>query len=287
MIDRFLNLFPDKHLIIFNLHGMGPNNSDVASMVLLPELLYRREFGCPLMRDRSWPTTGSGVPVLTSSQDWGAEIARLFLKQSSVLRRARQKLARVLGRMSKEANSGELTLDWMPATRYRHHWPRMRAFALPSFYDGRIRINLKGREAAGRVEPSEYEAVCDELEELLRVCRDPLRGTPVVDQVYRHDKPDPLQLNGSEADLIVTWATDAPLGFSHPELGTIGPLPYRRTGGHTGEHGIAYIRADDAVPGAYGIRSAFDVVPTVVELLEAGRPRRLSGRTLLNQREGL
>ena len=34
-------------------------------------------------------------------------------------------------------------LEWMPATRYRALWPTMRAFALPSFYDGRVRLNLQ------------------------------------------------------------------------------------------------------------------------------------------------
>jgi predicted AlkP superfamily phosphohydrolase/phosphomutase len=52
----------------------------------------------------------------------------------------------------------------------------MRAFAVPSYYDGQIRLNLRGRERDGLVEPSRYEATCREIEALLRECRNPLTG---------------------------------------------------------------------------------------------------------------
>ena len=34
---------------------------------------------------------------------------------------------------------------------YRKFWPRMPYFALPSFADGHVRVNLRGRGQAGRV----------------------------------------------------------------------------------------------------------------------------------------
>ena len=77
----------------------------------------------------------------------------------------------------------------------------MPAFALPSFYDGRIRINLRGRERHGIVDPSRYEETCRDLETLLRECRDPRTGEPVVDSFERASTRDPLCLTGSEADL--------------------------------------------------------------------------------------
>ena len=87
-------------------------------------------------------------------------------------------------------------LHWQPALRYRHHWPRMPAFAVPSFYDGRIRINLKGRERDGVVEPSRYEETCRELETLLLECRNPRTGEPVVESFERASTRDPLALDG-------------------------------------------------------------------------------------------
>ena len=50
-----------------------------------------------------------------------------------------------------------LPLDWMPAAGYQRYWHWMPAFALPSFYDGRVRINLRGREASGIVIPADYQ----------------------------------------------------------------------------------------------------------------------------------
>jgi hypothetical protein len=168
----------------------------------------------------------------------------------------------------------------MPAARYARFWPEMDAFALPSFYDGRVRINLVGREAAGRVAPEAYDAACETVIDLVRECRDPVTGEPVLGGVERVPG-DPLRLAPSEADLTFVWA-NAPTGFVHPRLGTIGPLPYRRTGGHTGGLGVAYIASGDIPAYDGGVRSAFDVVPTLFALLGEGMPPGLSGKSLLN-----
>jgi hypothetical protein len=124
-------------------------------------------------------------------------------------------------------------LEWQPATRYRQWWPQMRAFALPSFYDGRIRVNLRGRERDGIVDPSNYETVLDELESLIRACRDPHTGEPAVATVERPTISDPASLQGTDADLEVVWSRSL-CALEHPGHGLIGPVPYRRTGGHTG-----------------------------------------------------
>jgi len=40
-------------------------------------------------------------------------------------------------------------LFYQPAIWYKPFWPQMKAFALPSFSEGYIRINLQGREPEG------------------------------------------------------------------------------------------------------------------------------------------
>jgi predicted AlkP superfamily phosphohydrolase/phosphomutase len=156
----------------------------------------------------------------------------------------------------------------------------MPAFALPSFYDGRIRVNLRGRERNGIVEPSRYEETCRELEALVRECRNPRTGEPVVDAVERAWTRNPLELTGSEADLVIVWRGVA-AALEHPRLGLVGPLPLRRTGGHTGPHGVAYIAGAGLEPGDRGERSSFDVVPTLAKLIGAGSSGSLSGRSLI------
>ncbi|MGH7830438.1 MAG: alkaline phosphatase family protein, partial [Candidatus Binatia bacterium] len=171
------------------------------------------------------------------------------------------------------------SIDWMPASRYQDHWHSMSAFALPSFYDGRIRINLAGRERMGAVPVSRYDTVCDEIEAVLRECRDPATGEGVVDCIERAKDRDPLTLGPTESDLVVVWKGTA-CALDHPILGRVGPVPFRRPGGHTGRFGMAYLYNAGIEAGDRGIRSSFDVVPALIELLGESVPPGLSGTSL-------
>jgi hypothetical protein len=270
-IDRLIGdlaaAFPDADLLVCSMHGMGPNVADIPAMVLLPELLYRHAFGRPfLVSPPAWRTP---LPLLGADQPWHVATP----KTGSLLGRLRRRLSRPAERRGQ-------SLAWMPAARYRPFWSRMPAFALPAFYDGRIRINLQGRERHGVVPLARYRDACDELTALVTECRDPVTGEPVVDAAQRVAPSDPRDLSETGADLVFTWKGHA-LAFAHPRLGEIGPVPMRRTGGHTGGHGFAYLRSDRAAPGEHGIRSAFDVAPTIVELAGGGSDGKMSGRSLL------
>jgi predicted AlkP superfamily phosphohydrolase/phosphomutase len=157
----------------------------------------------------------------------------------------------------------------------------MEAFALPSFYDGRIRVNLAGRERHGLVDISSYHAKLDELCDLLNAVRNPRTGGSVVRSIERPVAVDPLRADPTQADLVILWR-DSPLSFSHETLGLIGPAPYRRTGGHSGDHGIAYFSSASLPRNSAQVASSFDVMPTVVDLLGHPIPPGLSGRSLLD-----
>jgi hypothetical protein len=102
----------------------------------------------------------------------------------------------------------------------------------------------------------------------------------VVQSVEKCCPDNPLAIDASNADLNVYWQ-GAPLALIHKNLGVIGPAPFRRTGGHTGGgHGFCYVSAPDAKPGDYGIRSSFDVVPTILQMLGQPIPNNVSGRPL-------
>jgi predicted AlkP superfamily phosphohydrolase/phosphomutase len=280
LIGRMMERLPDARFAIFNLHGMGPNNADVADMALLPELLYHHSFGRPCMADGPWAIAASGVPIIVGEKAWEDEMDRvlpLAMRRPGLVRRGFSALRRRLG---PDRADGTIGLDWMPSARYRRFWPRMKAFALPSFYDGQVRINLEGREAWGVVGRAGYDSACDAVEALLRECRDTRTGDPIVAGIERTARPD--RLGPSEADLIITWA-GAPLGFDHPVHGRIGPLPYRRPGGHTGDTGIVWLAGPGIRPGDYGTRSAFDLVPTIVDLLGGAPGARLTGESFRRQ----
>jgi len=286
----------DAAIVAFAMGGMGPNHSDVQSMVLLPELLYRHAFDSPLLRvPAPWTAARDHLPIVGEDEPWNvascvpltvdhgrlSRALRSFVQQRPRLRAGVRALQAALLEWRAAAEPiPTRSLDWQPASRYATHWPRMPAFALPSFYDGRVRINLKGRERDGIVEASRYENVCRNIETLLRECRNPLTGEPAVESIERASAGDPLRLGSSESDLLVVWRGVA-TALEHPRLGLIGPVPLRRTGGHTGRYGIAYVRAPGIRVGDHGVRSAFDVAPTIIELLGCESDAAVSGTSLL------
>jgi len=295
LVGSLMRSCPDATILAFSMHGMGTNESDVASMALLPELLYRRSSGARLLETLDeQPQIAAGVPGLGESQDWRTHVRGLYRESSAdVGRPARGTLGGIVRswvpapmkrwlKRSAPLLAGATThaIDWMPAAWYSGEWPAMDAFALPSFYDGQIRINLEGREARGRVACADYERVCSELEAALTACIDPRTGRGVVREFVRTRRNDPRHLGPTEADITIVWA-GSPLAFAHPRWGTIGPLPYRRTGGHTGAHGIAWIAGADIDPGFHGVRSAFDIAPTIRDYVAGARNLELSGQSFL------
>ena len=160
----------------------------------------------------------------------------------------------------------------------------MDAFALPSFYDGRVRINLEGRESRGTVSRDKYADALSDVRKLLAECREPRTGTPVLESAIVEQR-DPYDIGPTQPDLYIHWK-GTPIAFTHPELGQIGPLPYRRTGGHTNPLGFAYLSGSDWQPADYGVRNSLDIVPTVIAMLgEGDRARELSGEPIWPPRQ--
>jgi predicted AlkP superfamily phosphohydrolase/phosphomutase len=284
-VDRLIGTVcegaPDARVVVFSMHGMGPNNSDVPSMLLLPELLYRAQHGRARFVPRpEWVASHDGVPGLGEGENWSRAVLAC-IDDREPRRRARGGWLR----RARTRPAPGTSIRWMPAIHYRRAWSGMDAFALPSYYDGRIRINLAGRERRGRVALRDYEACCDELARLVSECRDPRTGEPVAAEIERTAHGDPRAVGPTEGDLMVAWR-GSPLAFSHPRIGVIGPAPYRRTGGHTGGPGVGYLALPGVAPGDYGVRSAFDVVPTLLDLsgVSAGG---ISGESLLPACAGL
>ena len=284
-VDRLIGAIREcvsgAQVVVFSLHGMGPNRSDVPSMLLLPELLYRASHGRVAFEPSlEWATAPDGIPLLGAGASW----SRAVLDRCAPRRTAKRSWRVRAQRAWRRSPPGEPTapgedLGWMPAARYRRCWSDMDAFALPSFYDGRVRINLGERERLGRVAPADYEARCDDVEALLAECRDLRTGEPVAAEIDRPVRGDPRAADPTQADLVIRWRGSA-LGFAHPRLGVIGPAPYRRTGGHAGGPGVGYFELSEAAPGDHGVRSAFDVVPTLLDLCGVAADG-ISGESLL------
>ncbi len=265
-VDRLLAQWtdlPGVELAVFSMHGMGGNHADLPSMLFLPELLYRRRFGeAAFQVPSSWSDTAGRPVMLAADADWSSRLLACIEPRHG-------------GVPSPLETSGALA--WMPASAYRGAWPEMDAFALPSFYDGRVRVNLAGREARGRVEPASYQACLDAVVADVEAARDWRSGEPVVASVSRH-RGDPMALAPSDADLCIRWRGYAD-GWQHPRFGHVGPAPFRRTGGHQGP-GLALLRDMGLPVGDHGMASAFDVAPTLLRRLHQAPPTPFSGAVL-------
>ena len=304
LVGRVTNNIKDTAVIIFSMHGMGPNRGDTASFLLLAELMYRHSYGKPYFNREGVPSERLNQRVdLLPTEDWTNWVKAGFPKNKSIPNSLIKKAVSTLSPLfikqllrrtqlhrntelstQKKPNGSRLRypVNWIPAMRYKPFWPNMSAFAIPSYFDGRVRINLKGREKYGVVSLGQYEATRNELVQLINECKDPITGQNVVDEVVFPEHSDPRELNDSEADITVVW-NGAPTGIQHPEYGKIGPVPYRRTGGHTGGNGFAYVAGTKLEPGNYGTHSSYDVTATLADLLVDSGESIMSGSSLLSK----
>lgn len=116
-------------------------------------------------------------------------------------------------------------------------WRRARAFALPADNQGYVRLNLRGRDLHGVVEPSEAEALMQEIATGLRSFVD-LDGAPAVGAVERTvDAVGPGARIDLLPDLVVRWS-DRPsvqlAGVRSPWFGTVPRLG--AASGRAGNH---------------------------------------------------
>lgn len=289
----------DAQVVVFAAHGMGNNVMDLPSMVFLPELLYRFNFGKPALAagqlgaPPSEPITKGRVERGWIGAVWGlkhdANRLRGWMRQ-----KLPNKLFRYVEPLFGKNSQPDLvspfklieqgdSLFFQPAVWYKPFWSQMRAFALPSYSEGYIRINLKGREPAGIVDPSEYEALCDELSQLLYNLKDARTGQPMVKEIVRtRQQPDQRDPKLPDADLVIIWqeehVTDV---VDSPELGRIGPVPYSRTGSHRSD-GFLVAQGPGIEPGSSASEGhALDLAPTVLSLMGASIPPHFEGRPLI------
>ena len=229
MLGALLDAFPDVPLLAFTPHGMGRNLADVPGMILLPELLYRHATGKRgFSPDPAWALDGTGSPEIAAAGNWSeAVLPRVRVEPAGG---GPQPWWRFWQPATPPLPAPEsYALHWMPVTRYRPAWPGMRCFAVPSYYDARVRVNLEGRESRGIVPLGRYREALDEVAALLESCTDSLTGRPLDMRLTPRLDGDPLERDPSDADLVIRFHKDY-YAFDHPTLGRIGPAvpPARR-----------------------------------------------------------
>ncbi len=100
---------------------------------------------------------------------------------------------------------------------------------------GAIRINLAGREPAGRVPASQFDVVCDDLADAFLGIRNCATGQPIVTEVVRVQRDLKGECIDALPDLFMIWNRAAPIeAIESPRIGRIeGIRSWGRTGDHT------------------------------------------------------
>jgi len=148
-------------------------------------------------------------------------------------------------------------------------WQKTSAFSLPTDRNSHIRINLRGREPMGIVDPgSDYESLLDRLEAALKTLINPLTGRAAVEEVFRVRSLFPGERAEDLPDVAVLWSAEAPIDeVSSSQLGVIRhPIRELRSGNHR-EEGFLLARGPDFKEGCGVYRGhILQIAPTLLHL---------------------
>jgi predicted AlkP superfamily phosphohydrolase/phosphomutase len=167
-------------------------------------------------------------------------------------------------------------------------WASTPFFALPVDMNGYLRVNLRGRDAAGIVEPGrEYDQLIDRLATEFMTFRDMRDGGPVVASVERVD-----DLVGRDAprradlpDLVVRWTQRGAHGcpgltscYGTIALDPLARLPSGRSGNHS-PAGWLVAAGPGIAPGrSHATVDSTDLPATLLSWIGAEIPGRMEGK---------
>ena len=239
----------DVSLFIISGDGVGPNRS---GWHLLPDVLEKLDF---FVKASGTPQDDPATPPPARKFDPVKALRDLLPKDF------RKALARRLptglrDKLAQRVDTADID------------WGRTRAFCLPTDLEGYIRINLRGREPQGIVEPgAEYRALCRELADALRELQNPATGRSAVREVIVTEQALPGARNDQLPDLIVCWSDEAEI--STLESSAIGAVSGVSPDGRTGTHRApGFVLAKCASGRTIDIPDQahiFDFAPTLLE----------------------
>lgn len=261
-VGTILQYAPEATVLLVSNHGM---RHFYGANFLLPRILFRLGMAMPTQQVSSRRRG--------AYQDWGRNA---WHKLPQCLRRTLSPLRARVGPPIDEGRRLGVDVD------------QSRCFPVPAgFPVSGIRLNLRGREPNGIVEPGpEASALCEELEAALLEIVDQRTGKPLVHRVVRTSELYGGPRSHMLPDLLVEWVADVPTGStSHAggrgseiicESSRIGQLNGRNQYMRTRDHdpfgffalstkGQNFPRRSDAV-------SIYDFHPTICQLLGVEPP---------------
>jgi predicted AlkP superfamily phosphohydrolase/phosphomutase len=260
-LARIVAALPEgTDVIVMSPTGMGPNNS---RSHLLPAMLNA------VLRDENH-----------SSPPHSAPGSALWKIRAAVPTAVRAWIARMM--------PDRLALELAARLELRGvRWDRTQAFMVPNDDAGYLRLNLRGRERDGIVEPNEAEAMLDKITTGLMTFRNS-DGSQAVRRIWRLSELGyPGAFHGELPDLVVQW-NEQPvpplMGVQSARFGIIGSPGWAtgRTGCHTGEAWALVLPGSSKLRSSKRTPDIVDIAPTICAVLGVDH-ENLSGEPLLER----
>ena len=282
-IDEFLGnllnmLSEDTYLMIVSDHGFGPRNE---KCIYLNRWLYVKNF-LQYTFTKQQSAQGLIKQTLLQGQSVTLELLRKILP-IRIRHGLRDMFPFLKSKMVRDSLFA--SIDWELTSAYADELM------------GTIRINLKGREPQGIVEPgSEYEHICNQIIHELYRLKDPQTELPIVEKVYKREDLFRGDYVHAAPDLIIKWKDDlySPLpslyaktkkpedffGIIEPE-DTSEARMYHTSGDHR-QDGIVLIKGI-GIKGNYHLQGTrlIDIAPTVLHIMGLPVPSEMDGRVLV------
>ena len=240
-------------LLVLSGQGMGPN---YVGWHLIPEVLAKLRL-----------TVGNQTNGNTVKIDWLAKLRSLVPSQR------RRSLSRYLPNRVRDY----LRLRWAASNI---DWSQSQVFDLPTDSLGFLRVNLKGREPNGIVEPGkEYDELCQRTRKALQELVIPKTGKRAAREIFLTDHLFPGPERDRLPDIIIDWNDGTEIdGAYSSETGTIeGTSPDPRQGNHRPE-GFAVAYGTAIRKGYVAEGHILDIAPTVLNYFGLEPAPSMNGR---------
>lgn len=247
-------------VLVFSLHGMGVNTTVTDKM--LPGMISN------ILNGKRVPN-GNGGSLMKKVRD----LIPLELRSN-------------LRKLLPMSLQDKMTAYWRMGNK---DWSKTKVFNLVADLQGYIRINLKGREKEGAVEPEEYDRLCEQIKNGLLTFKDPSTNTPAVESVKRKDE---LFVKGKGfdnlPDLLVQWK-DKPASsytkivsdeFGEVEWPMPGLNPDGRSGNHRPEGFLLAAGKNIKKNSTFEKKHIIDLAPTILRLLDDTIPENYDGKAI-------
>jgi predicted AlkP superfamily phosphohydrolase/phosphomutase len=276
-LATLLEVLPkDTAVLVLLSHGMGPFYT---GSHLIDRIIERAGINPPSTE----PSAGTEKNAVEHS----LTLREMFWECRRVLPSSARKYLKVVGagEMLSKLWTWSHPPDPLGLKTMAGRWKRMRAFSVPTNYmTGAIRINLKGRDPNGVVQPgAEYNALCGQLSEVFLGLDNPATGRKAVQWAARasdfYQGPHLDQF----PDLFIEWDHSAQISaLRSPQVGEVrGVLQYNRTGSHMENSRLLGLGSSFRTGDIKEEIRTEDISATVLDFFGVPCPKTLEGRSML------